>query len=57
MTTQALTLFPDRDYAETAQSVRIEDADNVTTAVGMHVYLNDGRLELLSTVRGQHEVR
>jgi lipopolysaccharide export system protein LptC len=52
-----LTLFPDRDYAETAQSVRIEDADNVTTAVGMHVYLNDGRLELLSTVRGQHEVR
>ncbi|MFO7705709.1 MAG: LPS export ABC transporter periplasmic protein LptC [Halopseudomonas sp.] len=57
MTTQALTLFPARDYAETAQSVRIEDADNVTTAVGMQVYLNDGRLELLSTVRGQHEVR
>lgn len=57
MTTQALTLFPARDYAETALSVRIEDADNVTTAVGMQVYLNDGRLELLSTVRGQHEVR
>lgn len=57
MTTQALTLFPARNYAETAQSVRIEDANNVTTAVGMHVYLNDGRLELLSTVRGQHEVR
>lgn len=57
MTTQALTLFPARDYAETAQSVRIEDANNVTTAVGMQVYLNDGRLELLSTVRGQHEAR
>ncbi|WP_022961127.1 LPS export ABC transporter periplasmic protein LptC [Halopseudomonas pelagia] len=57
MTTEALTLFPARDYAETAQSVRIEDADNVTTAVGMQVYLNDGRLELLSTVRGHHEVR
>lgn len=57
MTTQALTLFPDRNYAETAQSVRIENADNVTDAVGMQVYLNDGRLELLSTVRGQHEVR
>ncbi|MFN3579446.1 MAG: LPS export ABC transporter periplasmic protein LptC [Pseudomonas sp.] len=57
MTTQALTLFPDRDYAETAQSVRIEAANSVTTAVGMQVFLNDGRLELLSTVRGQHEVR
>lgn len=57
MTTEALTLFPARDYAETAQSVRIEDANNVTTALGMQVYLNDGRLELLSTVRGQHEVR
>ncbi|MBQ0742057.1 MAG: LPS export ABC transporter periplasmic protein LptC [Pseudomonas sp.] len=57
MTTQALTLFPARNYAETAQSVRIENANNVTNAVGMQVYLNDGRLELLSTVRGQHEVR
>lgn len=56
MTTQALTLYPERDYAETAQSVRIETAGSVTTATGMQVYLNDGRLELLSNVRGQHEL-
>lgn len=57
MTTQALTLFPERDYAETAQSVRIETAGSVTTADGMQVFLDDGRLELLSNVRGQHELQ
>jgi lipopolysaccharide export system protein LptC len=57
MTTQALTLFPERDYAETAQSVRIENAGSVTTADGMQVFLDDGRLELLSNVRGQHELQ
>lgn len=57
MTTQALTLYPERDYAETAQSVRIETAGSVTTATGMQVFLDDGRLELLSNVRGQHELQ
>lgn len=57
MTTSALTVFPPRDYAETDQSVRIEAARNVTTATGMQVHFNDGRLLLLSNVRGQHEVR
>jgi len=56
MTTQALTLYPERDYAETAQSVRIESAGSETTATGMQVFLDDGRLELLSNVRGQHEL-
>ena len=57
LTTSALTLFPRRDYAETDQSVRIEAARSVTTAEGMQLFLNDGRLQLLSTVRGQYEVR
>jgi lipopolysaccharide export system protein LptC len=56
LTTQALTLYPERDYAETAQSVRIQTAGSNTTATGMQVFLNDGRLELLSNVRGQHEL-
>jgi lipopolysaccharide export system protein LptC len=56
LTTQALTLYPERDYAETAQSVRIQTAGSDTTATGMQVFLNDGRLELLSNVRGQHEL-
>jgi lipopolysaccharide export system protein LptC len=29
----------------------------VTTAEGMQLFLNDGSLKLLSTVRGQYEVR
>lgn len=57
MTTQALTLYPERDYAETAQSVRIETAGSATTATGMQIFLDDGRLELLSNVRGQHELQ
>ncbi len=54
--TEALTLYPRRDYAETAEDVRIEYAQGVTTARGMHVFLNDSRIELLSMVRGRHEV-
>ncbi|MEL0169218.1 MAG: LPS export ABC transporter periplasmic protein LptC [Pseudomonadaceae bacterium] len=57
LTTSALTLFPGRDYAETDQPVTIEAARSVTTAEGMQLFLNDGRLTLLSTVRGQYEVR
>lgn len=57
MTTSALTVFPSRDYAETDQDVRIEAVSGVTTATGMHVYFQDGRLQLLSNVRGLHEVR
>ncbi len=55
--TSALTVFPPKDYAETDRDVRIEAARHVTTATGMQVYFNDGRLILLSNVRGQHEVR
>ncbi|TVP93640.1 MAG: LPS export ABC transporter periplasmic protein LptC [Pseudomonadaceae bacterium] len=54
--TDALTLHPQRDYAETAEDVRIEYEMGVTTARGMQIFLNDSRIELLSTVRGRHEV-
>jgi lipopolysaccharide export system protein LptC len=57
LTTSALTIYPSKDYAETDQDVRIDAARHVTTATGMQAYLNDGRLILLSNVRGQHEVR
>jgi lipopolysaccharide export system protein LptC len=52
-----MTVFPEREYAQTAQAVRIATADGVTTAKGMKAYLNDGKIDLLSNVRGQHEVR
>jgi lipopolysaccharide export system protein LptC len=56
LTTSRLTVFPDKEYAETRQAVKIEAANGVTTATGMKAYLNEGRMSLLSTVRGQHAV-
>ncbi|WP_437881768.1 LPS export ABC transporter periplasmic protein LptC [Pseudomonas sp. LRF_L74] len=57
ITSSRMTVFPDEQYAQTAQAVRIEAANGVTTAQGMKAYLNDGRVFLQSNVRGQHEVR
>ncbi len=57
LTTSRLTLYPDRDYAQTAEPVRIVAAGGVTTATGMKAYLDDSRVLLQSNVRGQHEVR
>ncbi|KHO65161.1 MULTISPECIES: LPS export ABC transporter periplasmic protein LptC [Pseudomonas] len=57
LTTSRLTVFPEREYAETAQPVRIENPDGVTTATGMQAYVKEGRVLLLSNVRGQHDVR
>lgn len=57
LTSSRMTLFPDQEYAQTRQAVRIDAANGVTTAQGMKAYLNDGRMILQSNVRGQHEVR
>jgi lipopolysaccharide export system protein LptC len=57
LTSSRMTLFPDKEYAQTRQVVRIDAANGVTTAQGMKAYLNDGRMILQSNVRGQHEVR
>ncbi|KIL06227.1 LPS export ABC transporter periplasmic protein LptC [Stutzerimonas balearica] len=57
VTTSRMTVWPEKDYAETRQAVRIDAANGVTTANGMKAYLDDGRMLLLSNVRGQHELR
>lgn len=57
VTTSRMTVLPEKDYAETRQPVRIVAANGVTTATGMKAYLNEGRMLLLSNVRGQHELR
>lgn len=57
ITSSRMTVFPDKEYAQTQQAVRIEAANGVTTAQGMKAYMNDGKINLLSNVRGQHEVR
>ena len=57
ITSSRMTVFPDKEFAQTQQAVRIEAAKGVTTANGMKAYLKDSRVLLLSNVRGQHEVR
>lgn len=57
ITSSRMTVLPDKEYAETSQPVRIVAANGVTTATGMKAYLNEGRMLLLSNVRGQHELR
>jgi lipopolysaccharide export system protein LptC len=57
ITSSRMTVFPQKQYAQTEQAVRIDGAGGVTTAQGMKAYLNDGRMDLLSKVRGQYEAR
>ncbi|MDH1007724.1 LPS export ABC transporter periplasmic protein LptC [Pseudomonas nicosulfuronedens] len=57
LNTSRMTVFPDKDYAQTDQPVKITEPNGVTTAVGMKAYLKDSRMLLLSNVRGQHEAR
>ena len=57
LTTEHLTYVPETDYAHTKLAVKIEAANGVTTGVGMQTYLNESKMQLLSNVRGRHEVR
>ena len=44
--------FTDTHYAETAAPVTITDANSTVKAIGMHAFLAEERIELLSAVRG-----
>lgn len=57
ITSSRMTIFPQQQYAQTEQVVKIDAAGGATTAKGMKAYLNDGRMDLLSNVRGQYEAR
>jgi lipopolysaccharide export system protein LptC len=57
ITTTRMTVFPQKQYAQTEQAVRIDGAGGTTTGTGMKAYLKDGRMDLLSNVRGQYEAR
>lgn len=57
ITSSRMTVFPQKQYAQTEQAVRIDGAGGVTTAKGMKAYLNDSKINLLSNVRGQYEAR
>ena len=57
ITSTRMTVFPQKQYAQTERDVRIDGAGGVTTGKGMKAYLKDGRIDLLSNVRGQYESR
>lgn len=54
--TRNLTIKTDLDYAETRDAVFIQTGKHRLKAIGMRVYLADGRLELLSNVEGLYNV-
>lgn len=57
ITSSRMTVFPQKQYAQTQQAVRIDGLGGVTTAIGMKAYLKDSRMDLLSNVRGQYDAR
>jgi lipopolysaccharide export system protein LptC len=57
ITSSRMTVFPQKQYAQTEQDVRIEGAGGVSTGKGMKAYLNDSKINLLSNVRGLYEAR
>ncbi|NWA07735.1 LPS export ABC transporter periplasmic protein LptC [Pseudomonas gingeri] len=57
ITSSRMTVFPQKQYAQTEQAVRIDGPNGVTTGTGMKAYLEESRMHLLSNVRGQYESR
>ena len=47
--TESLTVYPERDYAETNKKVYIDDNNARTTAAGMQANFNQGRFVFFST--------
>ncbi|MGD8812099.1 MAG: LPS export ABC transporter periplasmic protein LptC, partial [Thioalkalispiraceae bacterium] len=54
LTTPELHIYSKQDYAETEAPVKIDSGNNQITAVGMRLYLKEGRIEFLSTTRGTY---
>ncbi len=54
MQTVALTVFPDKQTAETNQAVTIEQPDTVVHAIGMLANMNNGTVKLLSQAKGEY---
>lgn len=54
--TRDLTIYPQREYAETGSAVTITSGRNEIQAVGMRLDLSNGRLELLSETKGKYVI-
>lgn len=55
LTTEKLVVMLEREYAETDKAVKISAPEGVTHAVGMKVFFDQERLQLLSKVRSTYE--
>lgn len=55
LTTSELHIFSKKDYAETPAKVRIKSGNSQIDAVGMRLYLDEGRMELLSSIRTRYD--
>ena len=52
--TPELTIWPDKDYAETDKKVKITSESTIATGVGMKAYLDTEHYLLLNNVKGKH---
>ncbi|WP_198266270.1 LPS export ABC transporter periplasmic protein LptC [sulfur-oxidizing endosymbiont of Gigantopelta aegis] len=49
-----LTIWPNKDYAETDKAVKITTDSTIATGVGMKAYMDKERYYLLNNVKGRH---
>ncbi|WP_213879159.1 LPS export ABC transporter periplasmic protein LptC [Pseudomonas sp. dw_358] len=57
ITSSRMTVFPQKQYAQTDQDARIDGAGGTSTGKGMKAYLKESKIFLLSNVRGLYEAR
>lgn len=56
ITTTAMTIFPQQQYAETQQPVQLwQQPGGTASSVGLRAYLKTGIIELLSQAHGQYQ--
>ena len=55
LTTSELHIFTKKEFAETPAKVKITSGNSQVDAVGMHLYLDEGRMELLSSIRTRYD--
>ena len=53
LTTSELHIFSKEDFAETPAAVKVQSGSNRIEAIGMRMYLDEGRMEFLSSIRTQ----
>ncbi len=57
LSTEQLTLYPDQNRAFTERTVQVQRGQDTTEALGMDVYFEEQRIELLSDVKGVYHAQ